>query len=385
MTNDQPLVLHVRGVTGVGGGPEKTILNSPRFLRSLGYEASCAYMHPPGDPGFEKLRQRAERAAAPIISVPDRGALDWRVLTQLIRICRREKPAIWHGHDYKSNVLGLVVRRFWPMKLVTTVHGWGVQVGRTALYYRIDKWSLRHYDAVVCVSDDLYAECRRVGVRKERCHLIENAIDIDEFRRGTASPNGGCTCDTDHSLPDRPTGVLVGALGRLSAEKGFDLLIRALAALVGDGLGISLWIGGEGDQRGELQRLIDELGLQQRVRLLGHVDDPKAFQESLDVFALSSVREGLPNVVLEAMAMQVPVVATRVAGIPSLIRDGENGLLVDAGSAEQLATAIRRLADDRDLRSRLAESARATIEQSYSFQRRMEKMVRVYEGVGVRA
>src|SRR4051794_36650207 len=89
-----PVVLDARVVTGSGGGPDKTILNSPRFLKAAGYRMLCAYMHPPGDPGFEKLRARAVEWGAPLLSVPDRGAWDWRVLTRLLEICRREQVTI---------------------------------------------------------------------------------------------------------------------------------------------------------------------------------------------------------------------------------------------------------------------------------------------------
>src|SRR5437660_11805420 len=98
-----PVVLDARVVTGSGGGPEKTILNSPRFLLPLGYRMVCAYLHPPGDPGFEVLRQKAEQLQAPLESILDRGPWDWRVVTKLLALCRRERVAIWHGHDYKSN------------------------------------------------------------------------------------------------------------------------------------------------------------------------------------------------------------------------------------------------------------------------------------------
>ncbi len=99
----KPVVLDVRVVTGTGGGPDKTILNSPRFLEPMGYRNICAYMHPPDDPGFEVLRRRAEAWSAPLLAIPDRGPWDWRVVKELLAVCRREKVAIWHGHDYKSN------------------------------------------------------------------------------------------------------------------------------------------------------------------------------------------------------------------------------------------------------------------------------------------
>src|SRR5205823_5168756 len=118
-----PVVLDARVVTGSGGGPDKTILNSPRFLEPLGYRMVCAYLHPPADAGFAVIRQNAERYRAPLVAIPDRGPWDWRVVTDLLAACKRERVAVWHGHDYKTNALGLLLKRFWPMRLVTTVHG----------------------------------------------------------------------------------------------------------------------------------------------------------------------------------------------------------------------------------------------------------------------
>src|SRR4051812_16280741 len=116
MSTEMPVVLDTRVVTGRGGGPEKTILNSPRYLKPAGYRMLCAYMHPPNDPGFEDIRRRAEALGAPLLSVPDRGPLDLAVIPRLLNICRRERVAIWHAHDYKSNLLGVLLRRAWPMR-----------------------------------------------------------------------------------------------------------------------------------------------------------------------------------------------------------------------------------------------------------------------------
>src|SRR5438067_1964725 len=147
-----PVVLETRVVAGSGGGPDKTILNSPRFLTAAGYRMLCAYMHPPGDPGFEQLRHRAAALDAPLLSVPDRGPWDCAVIGRLLHICRRERVSIWHGHDYMSNALGLLLRSFWPMRLVTTLHGWVKHTRRTPLYYRVDELCLPHYEAVISVS-----------------------------------------------------------------------------------------------------------------------------------------------------------------------------------------------------------------------------------------
>lgn len=370
---DPVVVLDARVVTESGGGPDKTILNSPRFLAPAGYRNLCAYMHPPDDPGFAQLRRRSQRYQAPLVSVPDRGPWDWWVPLQLLQLCRRERVRIWHGHDYKSNALGLLLRRFWPMRLVTTVHGWVKETRRTPLYYRIDRFCLPYYERVLCVSPDLYEQCLTAGVPPERCLLLENGIDTDEYARRRP------TAEAKRRLGFPPERLLIGAVGRLSAEKSFDALIRAADQLLRQGHDIALWIVGEGDAQPQLQALIDELGRGDRIRLLGFQPDTIGLYEAMDVFALSSLREGLPNVLLEAMALEVPVAATRVAGIPRLIQDGENGLLVEPGSVDDLTRTLGLLVTNAGLRDRLGQAGRRTIEERYSFAKRMEKVRALYD------
>jgi glycosyltransferase involved in cell wall biosynthesis len=370
-----PVILETRVVRGSGGGPDKTILNSPRFLTPLGYHTVCAYLHDPLDAGFEQLRRKAQAWKAPLVSVADHGPLDLGVVPRLLNLCRRERVAIWHGHDYKTNALGLLLRRFWRMRLITTVHGWVHHTRRTPLYYWIDRFSLPRYELVICVSEDLRAACLATGVAPERCVLIENAIDTDEFQRRLS------TAEARQALGLPRERFLIGAVGRLSAEKGFDVLIRAVAGMVAAGRDVGLAIVGEGDEEARLRALIAETGSGDRIQLLGYRSDVANFYQALDVFALSSYREGLPNVLLEAMALGAPVVATAIAGIPRVIQDGENGLLVEAGDAGALAGALTRLLDDAGLRARLGHAARQTIEARYSFRERMARIASLYDGL----
>ena len=368
-----PVVLDARVVTGAGGGPDKTILNSPRFLESLGYRMLCAYLHPPGDPGFDGLRAKAEKYGAPLIEIPDRGAWDWRVVTEALAVCKRERVAVWHGHDYKTNALGLLLRRFWPMRLVTTVHGWVQHTRRTPLYYRIDQLCLPRYERVICVSDDLLESCLATGVPARNCVLLENGIDGAEYaRRQTAA-------EAKAALGFPPEGMLIGAVGRLSGEKGFDVLIRSTHALVSRGLDVRLVIVGEGGERANLERLARELNLDDRVRLAGWQADVRPYFEAMDVFALSSLREGLPNVLLEAMALEVPVISTRVAGVPRLVQDGRNGFLVTAGDLDGLTTALSGLLRNAGLRDLFRAAGRRTVETRYSFATRIHRLKRIYD------
>lgn len=369
----RPTVLHARVVCDTGGGPDKTILNSPRFVEPFGYRMVCAYLHPPGDPGFDQLRQRAAACQATLVGIADRGPFDLRAVRELLRLCRREQVTIWHGHDYKSNSLGLLLKRFWPMRLVTTVHGWIDNTRRLSLYNTIDRFALRHYERVVCVSENLRQRCVTAGVRPDRCLVIENGIDLDYYRRTQT------TVEAKQRLGIAPNRLVVGAVGRLSSEKGFDLLIQAIGRLVEQHVDLQLVVVGEGDQRATLEHEVVRLGLTDRVLLAGYQSDTLAWYQAMDVYCLSSLTEGLPNVVLEAMALEVPVVATKVAGVPGLLGHGGSGVLVEPGDVAALTAALAGLLADAAARRRFGEAGRQTIESNYSFAKRMEKIRLVYE------
>ena len=377
-SRQRPVVLHARVVTGTGGGPEKTILNSPRFLKPYGIDSVCMFMRPPGDQGFDSLQASADTAGAEIIGIDDRGPLDLSLVRKVIRFCKNRQVVIWHGHDYKSNALGLFVRLFHRMHLVTTAHGWVRFTSRTPLYYRIDRCSLKWYRRVVCVSEDLVDRCREAGVRDDRLRLLDNAIVHTDYQ--TSPP----TDAEKIRLGFAPDHVLLGAVGRLSEEKGFDNLLNAVSQLVDEGHPVGLIIAGEGHLREELQTQIDRLQLQNRVQLAGFMNDPRMLYRAIDIYVLSSRREGLPNVVLEAMASQRTVVTTEVNGIPRLVRHGHNGIVVPTDNIDALTDGIRQCLVSVDRRRDLAAEGRRTIEERFSFARRMAKIVELYRSLSPR-
>ena len=371
-----PMVLHPRVVTGSGGGPDKTILNSPRFLKAHGYNATCAYLRPAADPGFETLRQRAQQWNAPLEEIDDGGALDWKIVPAAIKLCRRLNVKIWHGHDYKTNLLGLLVNRWYPLKLVTTVHGWVEHTRKTPLYYAIDRWAIKRYDRVLCVSPDLVETCRSCGVDPTRVQLVENAIDTEQFQRSSSQ------ADAKSKLGLPTDRLLIGAVGRLSPEKGFDRLIRSVARLNAQtNQPVHLVIIGDGNQSQKLQQLIDQLEMSQFIRLAGFQANTKQWYEAMDIYALSSLREGLPNVILEAMSLETPIVSTKVAGVPRIIEHGHNGLVVPIGDQDELTAALQQLIRDSDLRQKLASAGRQVILSRYSFEARMKKIAQIYDGL----
>lgn len=368
------VILDTRVVKGSGGGPDKTIINSPAYLVPHGYRMLCAYMHAPDDAGYPKLQAKAAQKGVELISIPDHGPFDHKVISRTLALCRKENVTVWHGHDYKSNLLGLILHQMYQMRLVTTVHGWVEKTNRTPLYYWIDRSTLRFYEKVICVSDDLYEMSRQAGVPKSRCVLLENGIDVTDFQRRQTVQNAKVKLGID------PNCFLIGAVGRLSGEKGFDLLIKSIDTLLSQGHPqLQLAIFGEGKEAENLQKQINELGRQDQIKLMGFQTDLRACYEAMDLFVLSSLREGLPNVVLEALAMEVPVVSTRIAGIPKLLTHDLNGYLLDAGSSEALTRAIGTVVSDKQRLVRYRQEGRRTVETRFNFATRMEKLRLLYD------
>ena len=194
--------------------------------------------------------------------------------------------------------MGLFAKRKLPMVMVTTVHGWVQHTWKTPLYYCIDKICLRRYDHVICVSQDIYEDVRG----EAKCTYIPNGIDTDEYQRRESRELVKARLDGD------PNRLVFGAVGRLSEEKGFHLLIESFDRMQRKtGADAELWIAGEGPERARLESLVKELGVDDRVKLLGFRKDTLDLYHAMDAFVLSSIREGLPNVVC---ALAVPVLST---------------------------------------------------------------------------
>lgn len=365
--------MHLRVAAGTGGGPEKTILNSPKFIRQYGYDAQVAYLCPPADPLADSLKVRAQECDCPLTVIPDRGFWDWRVLTQVRRLCRRERIDILQAHDYKSNFIGLLVRRFHRCHLATMLHGWTDMSGRMPLYKRIDKWCLPGYEALICVSEDLVEECRQLKIPEQKVFLIHNAIDTEQFARRVMTNQAKLT------IGAKPERFLIGSVGRLSPEKCFAELIDTVIELQNSGKPVDLWIAGDGAERDALQQKIEKLGRGDSIRLLGQISDTKTFYQAMNLFVLNSIREGLPNVVLEAMALETPVIATRIAGIPALIKNGVTGRLIEPADAIGLRAAIEDAILDARTQVVHAVAARKLIEDQFSFDMRMKKIAAIYD------
>jgi glycosyltransferase involved in cell wall biosynthesis len=205
-----------------------------------------------------------------------------------------------------------------------------------------------------------------MGVKRHRIHLLPNVIDLARFTQAPRQANGHVNlCFVGRLAPQKRVDVLLQALGKAKEATG-DLLA---ATIVGDG-----------PERGRLEKLASDLQLLGHgVTFAGNCEDPRVYYRDADLLALTSDFEGTPNVLLEAMASGLPVVATSVGGVPDLVQSGETGLLCEAGNVDAVAEQIVRLAGDVELRRRVGANAAAFIAEHYSCDALAGNLLRVYE------
>lgn len=369
----RPMILHARVIAGDSGGPDKTILRSAHYLHSSVLRMAAVYIHPPRDRAMRDIRRRARRWNCPLHHVGEVGPVDPRTVVRLLHLCKQLRVTIWHAHDHKTNALGLLLRRFWPMKLISTVHGWVDRDWRTRLYRRIDYFCLKHYDRVIAVSPPLAEDCLLHGLSPRRTLLILNGIDPHKYER----PNSNTAVRLKLGID--PDAFVLGVVGRLSAEKGADRALRCLHAVRRDHPNVQLHVVGDGPEKPRLQALAGELEIQANVRWWGWRDELRPLYGAMDALLLPSFREGLPNAALEAMAMRLPVAATPVGALPDLLDQGRCGVLLDQENESVWPGMIRPLIVSRRRREEIGRRARRRIEEKYTFQRRMVKMKALYK------
>ena len=203
---------------------------------------------------------------------------------------------------------------------------------KVRLYEALDRLVLRWMDAVVCVSEAQAVKVRRTRARPENIQVIKNAVSLEQFGKADSR----CRRELEALFPTPPRRI-VGAAGRLSSEKGFDKLVEAAASVVKTNPEVCFVVFGEGPLRAALTRSIANLNLCSHFVLPGFRADLEKVLPHFDLVALPSYTEGLPVIVLEALAARVPVVATAVGGVPEVIEDGISGCLVPPGDATALA------------------------------------------------
>jgi glycosyltransferase involved in cell wall biosynthesis len=302
---------------------------------------------------------------------------------KILRFAKKENFDLLHSHGYKGNVLfGLIPSAVRKLPLVATLHGYTStnKFSKNKFYEICDAFSLRFINAVVLVNKGMLSNPRLKDRKGINFHIVNNGIPLPDAFSNDQTLQSSTKVD-EHLINFCKQGFAIGTIGRLAKEKGYLYLIDALKILITKGIDARLVIIGEGGQRKSLENRVLECRLSDRILLPGYREEAKNYLPHFNVFAMSSLTEGLPITLLEAMQAKVPIVSTVAGGIPEVLAEGESGLLVEFCNSIALADAIERIYKDKNLSRALIEAAHHRVTTKYTSQAMAQKYTKIYHSL----
>jgi glycosyltransferase involved in cell wall biosynthesis len=371
------------------GGPALHVAYLAAGLRDRGYDTILAAGSLAR--GEDSMAFVAEELGVEVVRIDELGReisplRDLAATLRLARLIRRVRPQILHTHTAKAGTVGrfaaLLAGSRRPPVLVHTFHGHVLRgyfgPGRSLLFRVLERWLSARTTVLVAVSPQVRDDLVELGVAcRKRFVVIRLGIELDD--RVAAEPDGR---DESRRYLGIPEGrFAVGWIGRMTAVKRTDDLLVALKELRAGGIDACLCLVGDGPDRAKLEQRAHELGLAHDTLFLGYQEEVGPYYAAFDAVILASGNEGTPVSAIEALAAGRPVVATRVGGVPDVVRDGKDGFLVEPGATAELADRLSRLALDPRLRKRMGEEGRARVLSRYAVERLVDDVDRLYRSL----
>jgi len=347
------------------GGAEKVAINLIKKMRGNGFEFSVC--------GLDRLGGlRDELNGAIQVECANRKGLDLMVPFRLSKIIRRLSPDIIHMHNSTPLLYGTIAGRLAGVnKMVVTQHG---SISKESNKMRFGlKRVFGMVNKTVAVSKDIKEYIKDTyKINGNKLGLIINGIDDDVYKKDTAKK---AEYRKKFGLEGK---LVIGHVARLSPEKDQNTLLEAFSIVAKEIADARLVIAGDGPLNENLQLKTYNLQLKDKVLFLGSRNDVPELMNMFDMFVLSSIREGTSLTLLEAMATELPIVATDVGGNPEVVRDGENGIIVPVSNAEALAEKIVYLYKNTDIREKMGKAGRKRVIEEFSLGRMAKEYERIY-------
>lgn len=320
-----------------------------------------------------RLEQELERAGVQVFLVDEARASFMEILCRVRGIMATLRPDIIHAHRYKENAIAFLAGGFsLTSRLVSTQHGMPeTDSQKSSCSKKSVSWLntilLKHaFHRFVCVSDDLRKTLtERYGMKAEKVRVVYNGIEVSD----------GLTAERERRV------VTIGSAGRFCPVKDFALMIDVAREVRRRTPRVTFKLAGDGPLRHQLYQRAEACGLKGCFEFVGHVEDMPSFYRSIDIYINTSVHEGIPMSLLEAMSHGVPVVAPDVGGIGEMITHGRDGCLVKKRDPAEFARQITELCENRGLRRRLAEKALVTVQERFSAATMADRYYHLYHGL----
>lgn len=298
---------------------------------------------------------------------------DWQLPFKLAQLFKKHRVDIVHTHGWSTYLEGLFAAKLAAVPMC--IHGeHGIDLldkWRRILAYKIFIYIT---DQILTVSDDLRNRfVKQYGLPSHKVKTIINGVNMQKF-----NPDIQARLKTRQNLGLSDQDIVIGTVGRLSFEKDYETLLRAVAMVILRIPNVRLLIIGDGDLRSALVTLSKQLGIKNYVQFLGVRNDVPYLLNAMDIFALTSICEGMPNTILEAMCVKLPVVATNVGGMPEVVIDGRTGFLVQAKQPQEIAEALIKIITFPKLLNQIREAGYQRVKTYFSLERMVQKYEETY-------
>ncbi len=365
----KPKILHIIDTHFIGGAG-KVLL---QFLKK-GKESPVAstvgcfrYTNPPSTEFIDAVHD----LGCPLALFKQRSLVDPKPFGQIWRYLKKGNFSLVETHGYKANFIAWGITRFYKIPWIAVTHGWTNENIKVRLYHRLDRWLLKYADLVVTVSPQLQQEMHLLRGEKKRTEMVLNAVDPDYIRYAEKEQ------EIANKYRKNNDTLLLGVVGRLSPEKGHRILFAACKGLLQEHNAVLIVVG-DGPERLSLEKLRSELGLEQHIFFAGQQRAIGDYYKEIDLLVIPSLSEGLPFVMLEAMALCTPVLATDVGAISKVIKEGENGWIVEAGNEKTLRQKLTSIITERDNLQLMGERAQQSLTPQFMIERQQAEMASLY-------
>ena len=355
-------------------GPGRTILETAESIDGRRIRIIIAgFSAAQGDP--DAYLSEARKRGLPVQPIIERNAYDWRIIEQVLRVIDEHKVDVLHTHDFRSDLVGLFCAAARKVPIVTTCHGWISNNLKGRIYTWIDKSILRYFDHIVTVSSAMKRQLLSAGLPNSKVEVIPNALKVGDF----VVDKKDRSFRDKLNIPDH--WKIVANIGRLSKEKGQALLLQAFADSYRIQKDICLVFVGIGPEEARLKVLAMNMNIADRVFFAGFQENMIAVYNSVNLVVQSSFTEGMPNVVLESLIMETPVIATHVGGTAEIIVHKENGYLVRPNSHGDILSGILNFLDSESDFIRMARRGRVDVKSNFDSKVRVKRLESMYERV----
>jgi glycosyltransferase involved in cell wall biosynthesis len=260
------------------------------------------------------------------------GELDIFASYKISRLCKKKNITILQAHSAHALSIGLFVKLFLPSLILIGVRRVDFSIGK-GFFHQL-KYNNDKLNKIICISDFIKNVLLKDGIPDNKLVTIRSGVDISKFKSVIPSDS----FRKQLGLNDKQ--LLIGTVAAFAGHKDFPNLLRAFALVIKKLPSTKLCIVGDGPQKNEIYKLTDELGIKNNIIFAGFVDNVGEYLKTFDIFVLASKKEGLGTSIIDAMSVGLPIIATRTGGIPELIKNEENGILVDPQNYNKLADSI---------------------------------------------